>query len=84
MGEAVACSESYAASSVIYSFDLSKNGDIFYTRSQSPSLVPARGFFNNLGRIATQLTFSGSPEQEKADLEYLTAGVAKQILKDLQ
>ncbi len=84
MGEAISCSESYAASNVSYSYTLSKNGQEFYKRPQSEVLVPARGFFGNIGRIATQLTFTGGPEQEKNDMEYMKAGVAKKIIEDLQ
>ncbi len=84
MGEAIACSESYGASNVSYSFTLSKGDDEFYTRPQTEPMAPSRGLFSNFGRIATQLTFSGGPEQEKADVEYMKVGIAKKIIEDLE
>ncbi|MCL1785966.1 MAG: hypothetical protein FWG39_02340 [Alphaproteobacteria bacterium] len=84
MGEAVSCSESFAGSSMAYGFDLKKNGEIFYSRQPSGNWNPDRGMFGNLGRIATQLSFTGGVENEKSDVtEHLAPGLGKQIAKDL-
>lgn len=84
MGEGFACNESYAGSDVMYSFDLSQNDTVFYHRPQTQPLAPARGFLGNMGRIATQLSFSGGPDQEKDDLNYLAPGIGKKIIEDLK
>jgi hypothetical protein len=84
MGERVSCSESFASADISYQFNLTKGGKVFYQSQQRGPFVPSRGVFGNLGRIATQLSFSGGPENEKADLEYLMPGAAKQLSKELQ
>lgn len=83
MGEGVSCNESYANSSTKYSFDLIKGGKVVYTKPMSNELVPQRSVFGNLGRIATQLSFSGGPENEKNDIGNHTNGIAERILEDL-
>jgi hypothetical protein len=83
MGEGISCGESYAMSSISYRIDLKKGGEVFYNGDMKGPFVPQRGLFGNLGRIATQLSFSGGPDNEKADLEYLMPGIAKQIASDL-
>lgn len=84
MAEVVSCSESFAVADISYSFDLKKDGHVFYSRPQVGPFAPQRGLFGNLGRIATQLSFTGGPDKEKSDLEYLMPGVAGKISEDLE
>ena len=83
MGEPISCL-SYQAVNISYTFTLERGGVVFYTRPASAQLAPSRGVFGNLGRIATQLSFTGDTDNEKADLEYIVPGLGKQIAKDLK
>ena len=82
MGEGIACNESYANNVMRYSFDLKKNGEIIHTEQTSDELVPGHGLISGYGRIFTQLSFSGGPDEEKTDVAKQTAGTAKRIVKD--
>lgn len=85
MGEAVSCSESYGGVTATYDFILKKDGEEFLVRMISEKLAPSRGVVGNLGRIATNLSFTGGPENEMADVaEYLGPGIGQRIERDLR
>jgi hypothetical protein len=83
MGEGFFCRENpgFAIGSIIFSYDLSKNGVSFY-HGDLPALAPNRGMFGNIGRIGTQLSSTGGVEEEADDIEYLTGGMAQIIADD--
>jgi len=79
MGEAFHCNESYGLSTVDYSYELSKGGKPVFTSEPSGEIFINKGFFGNAGRIATQLSATGTPEDELKDINSFAAGISRDI-----
>jgi len=73
-GEGFACSESFSQSTMQWAADFTKNGVVLSNGEYSGVLTPSFGLFGNIGRIATQLSFTGGPEEEMNNIKAMTTG----------
>jgi hypothetical protein len=78
MGEGFGCGSnpSYGHASMRYSYELKQDGAVLYSKELSEEYVPNRGLFGNIGRIATQISFTGDADNELDDIDYLSSGLA--------